>query len=102
MKSIGSNDSCSGWGGNDSTYAPTAAKHLPPAALHHIALARHRNIGCFDTALEAEYLGWMNTSQGRRSFGNSSRTIRSPPSLGWRTTCAIQCPVAVIWGDRDP
>jgi pimeloyl-ACP methyl ester carboxylesterase len=32
----------------------TAAKHLPLAALHHIALARYRNIGCFDTALEAE------------------------------------------------
>ena len=81
----------------------TAAKHLPLAALHHIALARYRNIGCFDTALEAEYLGWMNTSQGRRTFWEffAHYPVAAVPWLTERLA-AIQCPVAVIWGDRDP
>ena len=60
-------------------------------------------IGCFDTALEAEYLGWVNTSQGRHTFWEffAHYPVAAVP---WRTErlAAIQCPVAVIWGDRDP
>ncbi len=31
-------------------------RRLPLAALHRFALARYRKLGCFDTAIEAEYL----------------------------------------------
>ena len=66
-------------------------------------MARYRNIGCFETALEAEYLGWMNTSQGRRTFWAffAHYPVAAVPWLTERLA-AIQCPVAVIWGDRDP
>ena len=79
------------------------AQHLPLAALHHFALARYRRIGCFDTALEAEYLGWMDKPQGRRTFWEffAQYPVAAVP---WLTEGlgSIQCPVAVIWGDRDP
>jgi pimeloyl-ACP methyl ester carboxylesterase len=61
--------------------------------IHHIALARYRNIGCFDTALEAEYLGWMNTSQGRRTFWRILRALsgrRRPLADG--ATCGNSMP----------
>jgi len=80
-----------------------AARRLPLAALHHVGLARYRKLGCFDTALEAEYLGWMSTPQGRRTFWEFF--ARYPvPAVGWLADglAAIACPVAVIWGDRDP
>jgi pimeloyl-ACP methyl ester carboxylesterase len=66
-------------------------------------LARYGNIGCFDTALEAEYLGWMNTPQGRRTFWAffAHYPVAAVPWLTERLA-AIQCPVVVIWGDRDP
>ncbi len=47
-----------------------AARRLPLAALHHVALTRYRRLGCFDTGLENEYLGWMSTPQGRRTYWN--------------------------------
>ncbi|OBG27540.1 alpha/beta fold hydrolase [Mycobacterium sp. 852002-51057_SCH5723018] len=80
-----------------------AAQRLPLAALHHIVLARYRSIGCFDTALEAEYLGWMNTPQGRRTFWEFFAHY-SVPAIGWLADglATISCPAAVIWGDRDP
>jgi pimeloyl-ACP methyl ester carboxylesterase len=79
------------------------AQHLPLAALHHRALARYRTIGCFDTALEAEYLGWMNTAPGRRTFWEFFAHYRVPavPWLGEGLE-TVRCPVSVIWGDRDP
>jgi pimeloyl-ACP methyl ester carboxylesterase len=83
--------------------APAAARHLPLATLHHFALARYRKLGCFDTALEAEYLGWMNTPQGRRTFWEffANYPVPAVPWLAERLE-SPQCPVAVIWGDRDP
>jgi pimeloyl-ACP methyl ester carboxylesterase len=80
-----------------------AARHLPLAALHHFALARYRKLGCFDTALEAEYLGWMSTPQGRRTFWEFFAQY-PVPAVPWLADglAAIRCPVAVIWGDRDP
>jgi pimeloyl-ACP methyl ester carboxylesterase len=80
-----------------------AARHLPLAALHHFALARYRKLGCSDTALEAEYLGWMNTPQGRRTFWEFFANY-SVPAVPWLTERleTIRCPAAVIWGDRDP
>ena len=80
-----------------------AAQHLPLAALHHFALTRYRKLGCFDTALEAEYLGWMNTPQGRRTFWEFFAHY-PVPAVPWLAEglATIRCPVSVIWGDRDP
>jgi pimeloyl-ACP methyl ester carboxylesterase len=80
-----------------------AARHLPLAALHHFALARYRKLGCFDTATEAEYLGWMNTPQGGRTFWEffAHYPVPAVPWLAERLE-TIRCPAAVIWGDRDP
>ena len=44
--------------------APTAAA---PAASRCVC-ARTARWGCFDDALENEYLGWMDTARGRRTF----------------------------------
>lgn len=83
--------------------ASKAAQHLPLATLHHLALARYRKIGCFDTALEAEYLGWMSTRQGRRTYWEFFAHY-PVPAIPWlvERLGTIQCPVSVIWGDRDP
>jgi pimeloyl-ACP methyl ester carboxylesterase len=80
-----------------------AARHLPLAALHHFALARYRKLGCFDTELEAEYLGWMNTPHGRRTFWKFFAHY-PVPAVPWLAEGleTIRCPTAVIWGDRDP
>src|SRR5262249_17017946 len=80
-----------------------AARQLPLATLHHIALARYRKLGCFDTACEAEYLGWMNTPHGRRTFWEFFAHY-CVPAVPWLAEglATIACPVAVIWGDRDP
>jgi pimeloyl-ACP methyl ester carboxylesterase len=83
--------------------ASAAARQLPMATLHHLALARYRKIGCFDTALKAEYLGWMKTPQGRRTFWEffAHYSVAVVPWLA-EGLAAVRCPVAVIWGDRDP
>ncbi|MBV8788067.1 MAG: alpha/beta hydrolase, partial [Mycobacterium sp.] len=80
-----------------------AAQHLPLARLHHLALARYRNIGCFDTDLETEYLGWMSTRRGRRTYWEFFAHY-PVPAVPWLAEGlgTIQCPVSVIWGDRDP
>ncbi|WAC90104.1 alpha/beta fold hydrolase [Mycobacterium sp. Aquia_213] len=80
-----------------------AARRFPLAALHHRALARYRQIGCFDTALEAEYLGWMRTAQGRRTFWEFFAHYEVP-AVPWLAEGlgTIRCPVSVVWGDRDP
>jgi pimeloyl-ACP methyl ester carboxylesterase len=79
------------------------ARQLPLAALHHLALTRYRKLGCFDTALEAEYLGWMRTTQGRRTFWEFFAHY-PVPAVGWLADglATVRCPVAVIWGERDP
>jgi pimeloyl-ACP methyl ester carboxylesterase len=83
--------------------ASAIARHLPLAAFHHSALARYRQLGCFDTELEAEYLGWMKTPQGRRTYWEFFAHY-PVPAIGWlaERLATIECPVAVIWGDRDP
>jgi pimeloyl-ACP methyl ester carboxylesterase len=80
-----------------------AGRHLPLATLNHFALARYRKLGCFDVALEGEYLGWMTTPQGRRTFWEFFAHY-PVPAVPWLTEqlATIQCPVAVIWGERDP
>lgn len=80
-----------------------AARHLPLATLHHLALGRYRRLGCFDTTLEAEYLGWMDSPEGRRRFWNffAHYPVSAVPWLA-EGLGTIRCPVAVIWGDRDP
>lgn len=80
-----------------------AAQHLPLATLHHLALGRYRKLGCFDTTLEAEYLGWMNSPGGKRRFWNFFAHY-PVPAVPWLAEGlgTIRCPVAVIWGDRDP
>jgi pimeloyl-ACP methyl ester carboxylesterase len=83
--------------------ASAPARRLPLAALHHVALTRYRRIGCFDTAMEAEYLGWMSTAQGKRTFWEFF--LHYPvPAVPWLTEglVTIRCPVTVVWGDRDP
>ncbi|HTY34521.1 alpha/beta hydrolase [Mycobacterium sp.] len=79
------------------------ARRLPLATLHHVALARYRKLGCFDTAVEAEYLAWMDTPQGRRTFWEFFAHY-PVPAVGWLADglATVRCPVAVIWGDRDP
>ncbi|WP_156688388.1 alpha/beta fold hydrolase [Mycobacterium sp. Marseille-P9652] len=80
-----------------------AARRLPLAGLHHVALARYRRIGCFDTALEGEYLGWMSTPRGRRTYWEFFAHY-PVPAVGWLGDglATLRCPVSVIWGDRDP
>jgi pimeloyl-ACP methyl ester carboxylesterase len=84
--------------------APSAAaRHAPLRALHHRALARYRANGSFDTDLEAEYLGWMDTPQGRQTFWEFFAHY-PVPAVPWLSEQlgSIRCPTTVIWGDRDP
>ena len=80
-----------------------ARRHVPLGAIHHWALTRYRDKGCFDTDLEAEYLGWMDTSQGRQTFWEffAHYPVPAIPWLSERLD-TIRCPTTVIWGDRDP
>ena len=80
-----------------------AVRHAPLGALHHRALARYRAKGCFDTTLEAEYLGWMDTPRGRQTFREffAHYPVPAIPWLSERLD-GIRCPTTVIWGDRDP
>lgn len=85
------------------TVLAAAARRAPLGALHHRALARYRTKGCFDTALEAEYLGWMDTPQGRQTFWEFFAHY-PVPAIEWLSERldGIRCPTTVIWGDRDP
>jgi pimeloyl-ACP methyl ester carboxylesterase len=70
--------------------------------LHHLALTRYRKQGCFDTAAEGEYLRWMDTPEGRRTFVEFFAHYHLPrvPELAAGLD-QISCPTAIIWGDRD-
>jgi pimeloyl-ACP methyl ester carboxylesterase len=83
-------------------HAPAAVRRLPLRRLHHLALGPYRTLGCFDAAIEEEYLGWMDTSRGRRTFVEFFRNYHLPavPELA-AGLGRIACPTAVIWGDRD-
>jgi pimeloyl-ACP methyl ester carboxylesterase len=86
------------------THRATAAltRHLPVGALHHLALRRYRKLGCFDTTVENEYLGWMDTTEGRRTFVEFFAHYHLP-RIPWLAAGLkqISCPTAIIWGDRD-
>ncbi|WP_231111728.1 MULTISPECIES: alpha/beta fold hydrolase [Mycobacterium avium complex (MAC)] len=84
------------------THAPGVVRSLPLRRLHHVALRPYRRLGCFDDALEAEYLGWMDTPRGRQTFVDFFRNYRVPavPELAAGLE-RIRCPTAIIWGDRD-
>jgi pimeloyl-ACP methyl ester carboxylesterase len=83
-------------------HAPAIMRRLPLRRLHHLALRPYRTLGCFDDALEGEYLGWMDTPCGRRTFVEFFANYHVPavPELA-AGLGRIDCPTAVIWGDRD-
>ena len=83
-------------------HAPAVARRLPLRRLHHLVLRPYRRLGCFDDALEDEYLGWMDTPRGRRTFVEFFKHYHVPavPELA-AGLGRIGCPTAIIWGDRD-
>jgi pimeloyl-ACP methyl ester carboxylesterase len=93
---------CQHWIANRTTLSAVVGR-LPLGALHHRVLARYRADGCFDTALEDEYLGWMDTSQGRRTFWEFFAHY-PVPAIPWLSEQldTVRCPTTLIWGDRDP
>jgi pimeloyl-ACP methyl ester carboxylesterase len=93
---------CQHWIANRATLS-AAVRHVPLGAVHHRVLAHYRAKGCFDTALEAEYVRWMDTSQGRQTFWDffAHYPVSALPWLSERLD-TIRCPTTVIWGDRDP
>lgn len=85
------------------THVPGLVRRLPLRGLHHHALRRYRQLGCFDAALEDDYLGWMDDSSGRQTFVDFFTHYHVPriPELAAGLD-EIRCPTAIIWGDRDP
>jgi pimeloyl-ACP methyl ester carboxylesterase len=85
------------------THVPHLVRRLPLRDIHHRALARYRELGCFDTAVENDYLGWMDDSGGRHTFIEFFTHYHVPriPELA-AGLGEIGCPTAIIWGDRDP
>jgi pimeloyl-ACP methyl ester carboxylesterase len=83
-------------------HAPGVLGRLPLQRLHHIALRPYRMLGCFDDALEDEYLSWMDTPRGRNTFVEFFTHYHLPavPELS-AGLGRIDCPTAIIWGDRD-
>jgi pimeloyl-ACP methyl ester carboxylesterase len=83
-------------------HAPAIVRRLPLRRLHHLALRPYRTLGCFDDALEDEYLGWMDTPRGRLTFVEFFTNYHVPavPELAAGLE-RIDCPTAIIWGDRD-
>lgn len=84
------------------THAPGLTRRLPLRAIHEKFLAPYRRMGCFDDALADEYLGWLDTPRGRQTFIDFFRHYHLPvlPWLG-DGLGQIDCPTAIIWGDRD-
>ncbi|HZU45670.1 MAG TPA: alpha/beta hydrolase [Mycobacterium sp.] len=79
-----------------------ATRQLPVGQLHRLALRRYRKLGCFDTTLETEYLGWMDQPRGRHAFVEFYANYHLP-QVPWLSAglTQIMCPAAIIWGDRD-
>jgi pimeloyl-ACP methyl ester carboxylesterase len=75
---------------------------VAPAPPPSLVLRPYRTRGCFDDALEDEYLGWMDTPKGRRTFVEFFTNYHLPavPELVAGLE-RIACPTAIIWGDRD-
>ncbi|MCT7659920.1 alpha/beta fold hydrolase [Mycobacterium deserti] len=82
--------------------APSVLRRLPLRLLHHVALRPYRRLGCFDDAMEDEYLGWMDSARGRRTFVDFFTHYHLPAVSGLADGLPhIGCPTAIIWGDRD-
>jgi pimeloyl-ACP methyl ester carboxylesterase len=83
-------------------HAPAVVRRLPLRRMHHLALRPYRTLGCFDDELENEYLGWMDTPEGRRRFAEFFSHYHVP-AVDWLSDGLerITCPTAVVWGDRD-
>jgi pimeloyl-ACP methyl ester carboxylesterase len=83
-------------------HAPALLRRLPLKRMHHVALRPYRTLGCFDERLEDEYLGWMDTTRGRKTFVDFFTNYHVPAVPGLAAGLAlIGCPTAIIWGDRD-
>jgi pimeloyl-ACP methyl ester carboxylesterase len=84
------------------THTARPARRLPLGAMHRLALRRYRERGCFDEELLAEYLGWMDTPAGRRTFVEFFKHYHVP-QIPWLATGLerITCPTAIVWGDAD-
>lgn len=83
-------------------HLPQLVRSLPLGRLHHVALRPYRALGCFDDAVEREYLGWMDTPRGRRTFVEFFRNYPVPAGCGLADGLErIACPTGAIWGDRD-
>ncbi|WP_102144618.1 alpha/beta fold hydrolase [Mycobacterium hubeiense] len=83
-------------------HLPALVRRLPLGRLHRLALTPYRKMGCWDRALEDEYLGWMDTARGRNTFVEFFRRYHLP-AVPWLAEGLgqIRCPTAIIWGDRD-
>jgi pimeloyl-ACP methyl ester carboxylesterase len=84
------------------SHAPALLRRMPLRRLHHLALRPYRAMGCFDERLEGEYLGWMDTRHGRQTFVDffTNYHVHAVPGLA-DGLGRIDCPTAIIWGDRD-
>lgn len=76
---------------------------LPLAALHRVSLRRYVALGCFSEEIRDDYVAWMDQRLGRRWFFHFFAHYDVPvrPELG-RGLANVDCPAAIIWGDRDP
>ena len=81
-------------------HAPAIVRRLPLRRLHHVALRPYRTLGCFDDALENEYLGWMDTARDGAPSSSSSRTTTCPPCPTRRRPRADRLPHSDRLGDR--
>jgi len=83
-------------------HAPALLRQLPLRRLHHVALRPYRAMGCFDERLEDEYLGWLDTPRGTQTFVDFFTEYHVPAVPGLAAGLGqLDCPTAVIWGDRD-
>lgn len=75
---------------------------LPLGGMNRVALAKYRRQGCFDAQLIEQYVGWLDTADGRRWFARffADYRVRARPELA-DGLAAIRCPTTVIWGDQD-
>jgi pimeloyl-ACP methyl ester carboxylesterase len=83
--------------------ARALASTLPIGRLHRRGLRRYRALGCFDAAIEDEYLGWMDAPAGRARYFHFFAHYPVPTIAALAAGLpGIACPTAIIWGERDP
>ncbi|MEV6960742.1 alpha/beta hydrolase [Streptomyces sp. NPDC051207] len=78
------------------------AARLPLAAVHRRALGPLVRRGHLDDEVLNDYIGWMETVEGRRWLLHyfSDYRVAARPELRRRLS-GITCPTAVIWGRAD-